>query len=252
MPANPTTQQMGEKHEVFLAEVNGGTRSKASGSQWDDPADGRSPHDGPLAFAWDGKSTRGEGLTITLKMIAKIREQALSERPEIGLRWYANDNLDQVAEDWIAVPAADFRELLELARKLAGLEAEHGDVAALIPVLHRQLGEAREREEMAESRFRQLSAAASDGRIVPPAVPALPWTVVYQVHLEGHVVTSGMHFEPTGKMTPFKVSTIRVERTTRNLPRLIVNETLIREGDLYVDGALSVRVSQSNPLAAKG
>lgn len=259
MPANPTTQEMGERHEVFLAEVNSGTKSRASGSQWKDPADGRNSSDTPLPFAWDGKSTRGEGISVTRKMLAKIREQAMSERPQVGLRWYGNDALDIVDEDWIAVTAQDWAEVLDLARRMVELEAAHGDPAEAIETLTRQrdlegrnaltlnrlLGES-------EQRYRDMTEAVGQGRFIPPAIPALPWTVVFQLHLEGRVENAGMHYEPTGKMTPFTVSTIRVERHMANRPRLIVNEAMVSEGDLYVDGVLQVRVSKSNPLCEKG
>jgi hypothetical protein len=253
MPATHPTQQMGDKHEVFLAEeVFGGTKSRGSGSQWSDPADGRNGHDTPFAFAWDGKSTRGKSVTITLEMVAKIREQALSERPAIGLRWYANDNLDQVSEDWVAIPARDMAELLEEARRLVALESVHGSLEAKMAVLRIEARQAREREEAAEERYRQLAEAASNARIVPPPIPMLPWTLVYVVRLDGRHVKSGMHYDREGKMTPFAVDAVRVERSMGNLPRLIVNELLVTEGDLYTDGTLTARVSKSNPALAVG
>lgn len=276
MPASPTTQQMGELHEVYLADVNSGVKSHGSGSQWSDPADGRNSTDEPLPFAWDGKSTRSKSLTVTLDMIAKITEQALGCRPQIGLRWYGNDILDQVLADWVAVRAEDWREVLGLARRLAALEAEHGDLSALaekmeertrrldveagkavglsqhLPALRQQIEDAQKRADEAEDRYRKLTTAVGEGRVIPPHVPALPWTVVFQVHLDGRSEKSGMHYEPNGRMVPFSVETIRIERTMKDLPRLIVNEALVREGDLYVDGVLRVRSSQAHPQLAVG
>jgi hypothetical protein len=259
MPSTPTTQQMGDKHEVFLAEVFGGTKSKASGSQWSDPADGRNGHGTPFAFAWDGKSTRGKGITITREMIAKIREQALSERPALGLRWYDSDSLDLVGEDLVAIPAADMAELLENARRIVSLESAHGSLELKMATLRNQAAESRrlmeeagERAAKAERRYEQLAEAASHGRIVPPPIPMLPWTLVYAVHLGDRHVKSGMHYDQGGKMTPFTVDSVRVERSATNLPRLIVNELLVSEGDLYTDGVLTARVSKSNPSLVAG
>jgi hypothetical protein len=128
MPPKPTTQDMGEKHETYLAALNGGRKTTSSGNQWHDQGDGRDPHDRAFAFCWDGKSTRSQQIAITLAMIAKIREQALGERPQIGLRWYGNDALDQVLEDWIAIPGADFEELKAYALRWAEIETARGSV----------------------------------------------------------------------------------------------------------------------------
>lgn len=332
MPAKPTTQQMGDKHEVFLAQVNGGTKTRASGSKWHDQGDGRNAHDEPFAFCWDGKSTRGQQIAVTLAMIAKIREQAQGERPQIGLRWYGNDALDQVTEDWIAIPAADFEELKAYAVRCAELETQvpdlsqiserlyiagraegenaklredlatardeiaHWEVRAENPgerlhaeaeaslALRRDLEQSRhtvaayaqERAERAQDvlasagpadaarqsveslqailkaveadrdRFRELAIAAQKGKLIPGYVPRLPWTVVYQVRLEGRIESSGMHYDADGNMTPFEVGTVRIERSlgSDNRPRLIVNELRVPDGDLYTDGVLIARACQ--------
>lgn len=318
MPAKPTTQQMGDKHEVFLAQVNGGTKTRASGSQWHDQGDGRNTHDEPFAFCWDGKSTRGQQIAVTLAMIAKIREQAQGERPQIGLRWYGNDALDQVTEDWIAIPAADFEELKAYAVRCAELETQVPDLSQVSERLYiagRAEGEnarlheelesvkrrleqeaetslalrrdleqsrhtvaayAQERAERAQDalaaagpadaarqsveslqeilkaveadrdRFRELAIAAQKGKLIPGYVPRLPWTVVYQVRLEGRIESSGMHYDADGNMTPFEVGTVRIERSlgSDNRPRLIVNELRVPDGDLYTDGVLIARACQ--------
>lgn len=339
MPAKPTTQQMGDKHEVFLAQVNGGTKSRASGSQWHDQGDGRNTHDEPFAFCWDGKSTRGQQIAVTLAMIAKIREQAQGERPQIGLRWYGNDALDQVTEDWIAITAADFEELKAFAVRCAELETQVPDLSQVSERLYiagraegenarlheeleavtqqrdleggnalrlaRELESVKRRlEQEAEAslalrrnleqsrhtvaayaqdladraqdalasagpadaarqsveslqailkaveadrdRFRELAIAAQKGKLIPGYVPRLPWTVVYQVRLEGRIESSGMHYDAAGNMTPFEVGTVRIERSlgSDNRPRLIVNELRVPDGDLYTDGVLIARACQ--------
>lgn len=296
MPPTPPAQKMGDLHEAHLAIVFSGARTRASGSVWFDPADGRNHHDIPFAFAWDGKSTKGKTISVTLDMLAKIRQQAIGDRPAIGLRWYANELLDKVAEDWIAVPGADFEELLEGARRLAALEAEHGSLADFLasPVLIIRLDQdvpperleafrgeleaivraggipqhaaeeaaepdlvTRLREEASEA-GRQLALAREEldryrsGRVIPPYVPSLPWTVVFQVHLPGHVETSGMHYDADGAVTQFAVSEIRVERHMGDRPRLIVNNALVTDGDLYVDGTLRVRAWRVNKDGEKG
>lgn len=351
MPANPTTQRMGERHEEFLAEINGGTKTKSSGNQWHDQGDGRDAHDAPFAFCWDGKSTRGKQIAVTLDMIAKIREQAQGERPQIGLRWYGNDALDKVTEDWIAITAADFAEMKQDARLWAAVTAILGDTTpGGIEALLREYGQkvedsarlARELEEvtrqrdlegsnglnlarelesvkhrlrqevdsalayrrdleqsrnsyaramelLAEARsaaeapadtgtddpgrqsveslqqilkaveadrdrYRELATAAQRGRLIPPHVPRLPWTVVFQLKLDGRVEGSGIHYASDGVLTPFEVSTVRVERSldSANRPRLIVNDARVSSGDLYIDGKLLARACADDASIEEG
>src|SRR5579859_2239381 len=263
MPGKPTTQQMGELHEVFLAKINGGAKTRGSGSQWHDQGDGRDNHDRPFAFCWDGKSTRGQQIAITLAMIAKIREQAQGERPQIGLRWYGNDALDQVTEDWIAITAADFEEMklaairgAELDEELIGVRCELGEVRTHRDALREELElvtskrdlegrnglrlaeELREARAALESarvadpvagsqgaveslqtvlkaveadrdRYRELAEAAQLGKFIPPYVPRLPWTVVYQLKLPGRIESSGLRYDADGNVTSFGVGTVR-------------------------------------------
>lgn len=110
-----TTRKMSDKHEDFLADILGGRKSKGSGNQWHNPADGRhNSHHQMFAFAWDGKSTLAKSASISLTMWEKIREQALPERPMVPLRFYRNESLS-VALDLIVVDARDFAELLDAA-----------------------------------------------------------------------------------------------------------------------------------------
>jgi len=114
-------KKMGDLHEFFLAKLFGGRQSRGSGNQWRDQGDGRNNHlTTEPAYCWDGKSTRGESITVTRAMIAKICGQSGAERPAIGLRWYGNDRLDLVDADWVALPAEDVREMLEMAREPGG------------------------------------------------------------------------------------------------------------------------------------
>jgi len=283
---------MGELHEIHLAEVFGGTKTKASGSQWTDPADGANHHDDPYAFRWDGKSTRAKSLAITLAMIEKIAEQAGGERPAIGLRWYGNDALTDVLADWVAVRDVDWSELLDAARKWADVQAVIGgaaDVADSISALRGQvdgaqamaarlgaeldaLGEERDtlRERLADLKPGQggsasLSSFGAPGQevvaagggsllAVPGYVPMLPWTVIHQVHLDDVVVNSGIHYGPKGYQQSFTVNTVIVERElgSSNRPRLVVNGHRVAQGALYVDGHLNTRVAASRPEIEAG
>jgi hypothetical protein len=252
--SSATTARMGELHEEHLAEINGGRKSRSSGNQWHDAGDGRNHRDDPFNFCWDGKSTLGKGISITLDMIAKIRDQAGGERPQIGLRWYKTGDLTQVAEDWIAVPDVDFEEMkiaataYEAARPkveaaLADLEHLGAENERLVEALAQALETVRAMREMA------TEDASDQERAVPGFVPRLPW---YAVHFSSTDVpgekplVSGVKYEADGRQLPFKVTSVRIERSTQNRPRLFVNDAIVRNGDLYRDGILNVRVCESD------
>jgi hypothetical protein len=111
--ASLRTRKMSERHEDDLVELLGGTRTRNSGAVWSDQADGHQIGlDQYWRFTWDGKSTLGESIGITRKMIAKMREQARGLEPMIPLRWYGNDRLTEVSEDWIAIEADTFAAIL--------------------------------------------------------------------------------------------------------------------------------------------
>jgi hypothetical protein len=104
---------MGDKHEEWLAVTFGGRRTRGSGNQWRDPIDGRQNHrEVEFAFAWDGKSTMAQSLTIDRPMLRKAVEQAGPERPMIGVRFYDDERL-RGFEDWVLVRGADMAEMTE-------------------------------------------------------------------------------------------------------------------------------------------
>lgn len=126
MPPKLPTQQMGELHERALAESFSARKTTSSGNQWHDQGDVRNKHDLPFAFCLDGKSTLGKSITVTLEMIAKIREQAQGERPGFGLRWYGTTDLKTVLEDFVLLQLADVEEMLSAARAFVELQAAIG------------------------------------------------------------------------------------------------------------------------------
>lgn len=128
-PAKPTTTEMGRKHEDHCAEVFGGRRHKASGSRWDEQADGSNAHDLAFAFRWDGKATLAKSHTITLDMLAKLREQSHGERPALPLCWYSSTSLD-FGELWTLVQDDDLAEVLEAARETERLRARVQELEA--------------------------------------------------------------------------------------------------------------------------
>lgn len=116
-------KRMGDNHEEFLAGLLGGSQTRGSGNQWQNPMDGRTSrkHLG-FAFAWDGKSTLGKSIGVTLSMWRKAREQAGGERPMLGLRFYKSEALD-VSFDLVVLNAHDFEEVLAAANKWTAQEA---------------------------------------------------------------------------------------------------------------------------------
>jgi hypothetical protein len=235
--------EMGDLHEKFLAELNDGIKSKASGSQWTDQGDGRNNRlTQPFAFCWDGKSTCGQGITLTRTMIEKIREQAAGERPMFGLRWYASERLDEVAEDWVAIPADEWREVLESGREGVRVWAERINAEAKVP----------------ESGYDMLDSLGASHAVPlplsPNPAPALPYVIPPRELWPCYMIecwnapspgeerrTRGFDIAADGRMAPFKVSGVRIEQDIAGT-RLIVNEALVRRGELWIDGRLRVRV----------
>jgi hypothetical protein len=258
MPATPTSQRMGELHEIHLAEVFAATKTKSSGNQWSDPMDTKNHADLPWPFRVDGKSTKSKQIPVSLGMIAKAREQAGTRMPALGLRWYGNETLTSVLEEWSAVPddimtglladareTASLREQLKRAREHEQVSAEHIE----------SLRQERDKLRAALEAATELPWAAQDRREaclpeVPQYVPELPWTVVtVSLRPGGKSDRAGMRYLADGQLVQFEVETVLVERSigSGNRPRLIVNERLVERGDLYQDGILRVRVWPDYP-----
>lgn len=114
-------KQLADLHEDHVAQLLGGRKTKGSGNQWNDPADGRHPHHTEFAFAWDCKAAMPgtNSIGVTRLMVAKIREQASPERLAIPLRFY-RDARGGVEYDLIAVTIDDFAEMLDFIRRHGG------------------------------------------------------------------------------------------------------------------------------------
>jgi hypothetical protein len=110
-------KRMGDKHEDFLAGLFGGRQARGSGNQWHNPMDGRTSRmTTRYAFAWDGKSTLAQSVSVSRKMWGKAIEQSGGERPMVGLRFYDNESLD-VVYDLVVMSAHDAAELIEAANR---------------------------------------------------------------------------------------------------------------------------------------
>jgi len=113
-----TTRDMSDKHESLLVAVLGGRRTPGSGNQANNPMDGRhNRYEQPIAFAWDGKSTLAQSISVTREMWAKAEEQALGERPMLALRFYDNERLTRYI-DLATISLDDLVELLQTIEQL--------------------------------------------------------------------------------------------------------------------------------------
>jgi hypothetical protein len=109
------TKRLADRHEEDIHEWLGGRKTRASGSQWADQADGRHNHlNDNFAFAWDCKCAMPgtKSISITRDMLEKLEHQVQAERPMLPIRFYA-DERGGVEYDYIAVRADDLREMLE-------------------------------------------------------------------------------------------------------------------------------------------
>lgn len=120
------TRDMSERHEAFLADLFGGRMTKGSGSHWTDQMDGKQAKgSGEVVFVWDGKSTLGKGLTITMEMWAKAVEQSRPwETTMVALRWFTNDRLTHVGLDLAVVEATVLADLQRDANEVVALREE--------------------------------------------------------------------------------------------------------------------------------
>ena len=232
---------MARLHEEYLAELFGGRKSRGSGSQWQDPADGRNNRmaEPEFAFAWDGKSTTGKSVTIDRAMLAKIREQAGGERPALGFRWYGTEDLQRIDEDWVAIPAADFAELLAAARSAVHFVSE--------PVMSMPTPPA--------PPSRPALSGPYPADLPPPPYELWPCLVVDARHepggeaTAGHTDTCGYWIAEDGVVTGRSISSVRYDTGMGEL-RLYVNDVRVIRGQLYVNGTLRVAVGGLHSYSA--
>jgi hypothetical protein len=249
--------EMARLHEEFLARLNGGRKSKASGSTWKDQGDGRNNElTDDFAFAWDGKATRGQSITIDRAMIAKIREQAAGERPQIGLRWYGSDDLRQVDEDLIVITAADYAELLAAARSAVHFAQTSGLPVITVPTASQEQdltgpgGWLPDPEWIREREGKWTSPPPALHGIYPADLPPPPqemWPclIVDSRHAPGDATgamqSHGYQVDADGRVTEHGIHSVRSDMGL-GWVALYVNDTIVRSGMLYVDGALRVQI----------
>lgn len=107
-----TTRKMSDRHENDLVAVLGGERTRNSGAVWSDQGDvHQTGMEGHYRFGMDGKSTLGKSISITREMLTKLREQCRGLEPALPLRFYADDRLTMVDEDWIAIELETFAQM---------------------------------------------------------------------------------------------------------------------------------------------
>lgn len=125
MASDPTTRKLSDQHEIWLAELLGGRRTKGSGNQFNDQMDGKNDrHATPHPLAWDGKATRGKSVGLTRAMWEKAVEQSHGLTTVLALRWYSPGNSLRSGLDLVVLEANDFAEILADAR--AWREARDG------------------------------------------------------------------------------------------------------------------------------
>jgi hypothetical protein len=242
----PDRNRMAELHEEFLAELFGGRVSKASGVTWKDQGDGENTRmTTEFAFTWDGKATRGQAIQVTREMIGKITEQAGGNRPALGLRYYDTDDLTEVGHDWVAISAADFAELLAMAR----LGAELQPAAEMAGWAMAGAANLRRFEPPPPPWTPPPPPMPLHGQY-PPDLPVPPhelWPclVVDSRHdpaEEGRLVSNGYYVNDSGQVSPYSIGSCRIERGTGTQDRLVVNDQNIHRGMWFADGVARLTV----------
>lgn len=122
MSASLTTRKMSDRHEEDLASVLDGRKTRASGSTWHDKADGHQrASEGHYRFAWDGKSTLGKSIGVSIDMWRKIGKDSGHLLPAIPLRFYADARLTMAHADLIAVDLEVFAQMQRDANRYRAL-----------------------------------------------------------------------------------------------------------------------------------
>ena len=122
-----TTRKMSDRHEQDLADLFGGRLTRGSGSSWVDQTDGKHRLDPERAypFAWDGKSTLGKSMAVSLATWFKLNEQCEAGKfPMLPLRFYGDERLTKVEADLVIIDAALMADILEDAELGAQVRRE--------------------------------------------------------------------------------------------------------------------------------
>jgi hypothetical protein len=113
----PTTRDLSDKHEAWLAELLDGRITRGSGSTFVDQMDGKNNRlTQHYPLAWDGKATQRGSVGVSREMWDKAVEQSHGLTPALALRFYGPGYSLTPELDLIAVEANDFAALLADAR----------------------------------------------------------------------------------------------------------------------------------------
>lgn len=113
MAKDPTTRNLSDAHEIFLADLFGGRRTRGSGNQTNNPLDVRLDPTAPFPMGLEGKSTRSKSLSVSVATWEKLLDQAHGLRPALALRFYRSDNLLVPLHDLVVLNAHDLAELID-------------------------------------------------------------------------------------------------------------------------------------------
>lgn len=123
MTRKPTTRDLSDKHEAWLAELLEGRITRGSGCSFADQMDGKNDrHTQPYPLAWDGKATQSASVGVSRAMWDKAVEQAHGLTPALALRFYGPGYSLTPKLDLIAVEANDFAAMLADARAYRALQ----------------------------------------------------------------------------------------------------------------------------------
>lgn len=146
MVSKPSTREMSDKHEDFLAELLGGRKTRGSGSHWRDQMDGKNDqYEQPHALAWDGKATQAKSVGVSREMWAKACEQSGGLIPSIAIRFYGAGFRLKPELDLIALEANDFAAILEDARTSNTWQVAHSGALEMVREANTREREARHR-----------------------------------------------------------------------------------------------------------
>jgi hypothetical protein len=224
-------------------------------------------------WATEGKATCGQSIGVTREIIAKLADEAEGERPLLGLLFYADETLERIDYELVAMNADDFAEIMgdnarlrsELAdaqERLANLTAGTESIATGSPMSPGSAAELVRRAQEEAAALRRdneslLALVATSGVLTKHqrelAVVGMPSKELWPCYVidirksftqpSSATQERAWYVSASGEVDRLMVHTVRIDRGIGLTDRIFLNEQIVRCGELRVNGVLECRVT---------
>ena len=246
VPDHFTDEQVAEFHRQLTEAMESGQQVR-----WADPKDSAHVPDetfaamsAALIAAQDRQAELEAKATEQKERTDDLARQLREANAELMRRRGDDLERSQMAQEQVGagvVVQSDPGELerlrLELAQQDQHLLESHQENDRIVGLLH-------DASQKLEALRAAPPAPQPDASVpLPVDIPQLPWMVVSQLKLPGgQIRNTGVWWDANGRSHPVIISEVRTEPTGPHTQRLVVNNRVVREGDLVVSGQLKLRV----------